>query len=61
MNSGTNCFSEVNGVFVCVFLCVCVFLFFFVSFFQGQPTNSMGSEHLKTTRSCMDTPMNMYS
>ena len=30
-------------------------------FFQGQPTNSMGSEHLKTTRSCMDTPMNMYS
>ena len=27
-------------------------------FFQGQPTNSMG---LKTARSCMDTPMNMYS
>ena len=35
--------------------------FFFFFFFQGQPTNSMGSEHLKTTRSCMDTPMNMYS
>ena len=34
---------------------------FFFFFFQGQPTNSMGSEHLKTTRSCMDTPMNMYS
>ena len=34
---------------------------FFFFFFQGQPTNSMGSEHLKTTRSCMDTPINMYS
>ena len=36
-------------------------IFFFFFFFQGQPTNSMESEHLKTTRSCMDTPINMYS
>ena len=37
------------------------FLFSFLFFFQRQPTNSMGSELKKTTRSCMDTPMNMYS
>ena len=31
-------------------------------FFQVQPTNSMGSELTSdNSRSCMDTPMNMYS
>ena len=39
-----------------------VLSFFFSFFFQVQPTNSMGSELTSdNSRSCMDTPMNMYS
>ena len=47
----------IRSFFFFSILLVIIYLFFL----QGQPTNSMGSEHLKTTRSCMDTPMNMYS